>query len=103
MNERCWSSSVPQTAVNRASFVLPLVFSAAAFVLVSASIARGVAPQPDEGASAHIWQLLMLAQFPAIIAFLATADWRTRSPLALFGVQLAAFAAACIPVWLAGY
>lgn len=92
-----------QASVNRASFTLPLIFSMAAFVLVIANIIAGVAPQPDETASAHLWQLLMIAQLPMLIAFLATADWRTRWPLALFGLQLAAFAAACLPVWLAGY
>ena len=92
-----------QAHVNRASFVLPLIFSAAAFVLVIASISTGVSPERDEGAAAHIWQLLMLIQLPTIIAFLATADWRTRFPLALLGLQLVAFAAACVPVWLAGY
>jgi hypothetical protein len=80
-----------------------LVFSAAAFALVIANIIAGVAPQPDEGTSAHIWQLLMLAQLPMIVAFVATADWRTRGAPALFALQLAAFTAACIPVWLAGY
>lgn len=92
-----------QASVNRASLVLPLLLSAAAFVLVLANIVTGVAPQPDEGASAHLWELLMLAQLPIIVTFLVTADWRTRLPLARLGLQVAAFAAACVPVWLAGY
>ena len=32
--------------------------------------------QPDEGAAAHIFQLLIVAQVPMIVLFLATADWR---------------------------
>jgi hypothetical protein len=33
-------------------------------------------PQPDEGASAHIFQLSIAALAPMIILFLATADWK---------------------------
>ena len=92
-----------RTSVNRLAFLLPLIFSALALGLVLTNIALGVPPQPDENASAHIWQLLMLCQIPLILAFLVTADWRARLPLRLFIVQLAAFASACLPVWLAGY
>jgi hypothetical protein len=30
----------------------------------------------DEGAAAHIFQLLIVAQVPFVVAFLVTADWR---------------------------
>jgi hypothetical protein len=33
-------------------------------------------PQPDEGAAAHVFQLSILAPVPAILFFLATADWK---------------------------
>ena len=33
------------------------------------------APQPDEGTGAHIFQLSIMALAPAILIFLATADW----------------------------
>ena len=89
--------------INRVLLILPLMFSAIAFAVVIANIAAGVPPQPDENASAHIWQLLMIAQLPLVLLFLVTADWRTWSPALLFGLQLAAIAAACVPVWLAGY
>ena len=92
-----------RAGVNRISLILPLALSAIAFALVVANIVAGVPPQPDENASAHIWQLLMAAQLPLVVVFLATADWRNWSPVLLFGLQLAAFAAACVPVWLAGY
>ena len=92
-----------RAGIRRVSFILPLVFSAIAFAVVITNVAAGVPPQPDENASAHIWQLLMITQLPLVVLFLVTADWRTWSPAILFGVQLVAIAAACIPVWLAGY
>lgn len=92
-----------RSTVNRITLILPLVLSAFAFALVMANVLSGVPPQPDENASAHIWQLLMAAQLPLVILFLATADWRSRSPALLFGMQVAAIAAACVPVWLASY
>ncbi|HEV2595243.1 MAG TPA: hypothetical protein VGU01_08610 [Sphingomicrobium sp.] len=92
-----------RAGVNRASFLVPLILSGAALAIVLGNIAAGVRPQPDENTSAHLWQLLMAAQVPVIFAFIATADWRTRSSAGLLAIQLAAFASACIPVWLAGY
>jgi hypothetical protein len=92
-----------RTGVNRLSLVLPFVLSMLAFGLVMGNILAGVRPQPDESASAHMWQLLMAGQVPLIVLFLATSDWRDRSPALLFGAQVAAIALACLPVWLAGY
>jgi len=56
------------------------------------------APQADEGTGAHIFQLAVVAVVPAILLFLATADWRrprqSARPLALPAAALAlAFAA----------
>ena len=92
-----------QARVNRLSFVIPLVLSALAFLLVMANIIAAVPPQPDENASAHIWQLLMALQLPLIILFLITADWRSWSPSWLFAAQVGAMIIACAPVWFAGY
>ena len=89
--------------LNRAAALLPLLLSALAFALVVANVAAGVSPQPDEDASAHLWQLLMVAQLPLIVLFLATADWRRGGPALLVGLQLCGIALACLPVWLAGY
>lgn len=33
-------------------------------------------PQGDEGSAAHIFQLSIVALFPTILLFLATANWR---------------------------
>ena len=92
-----------RTDINRALFFLPLIFSAAAFAIAIVNIAAGVPPQADENASAHLWQLLMIAQLPLILLFLATAERRALPVLLMVGLQLGAVAAACIPVWLAGY
>jgi hypothetical protein len=94
---------VTRSTVNRITLVLPLISSALAFALVMTNILLGVPPQPDENTSAHIWQLLMAAQLPLVVLFLATAEWRSWFPLLLFGMQVAAIVAACVPVWLAGY
>ena len=92
-----------QAKIKKIAAIIPLVFSAIAFVLVVANILAGVPPQPDENASAHIWQLLMLAQLPFILLFVVTADWRERTPVLLVALQLVGIALACLPVWLAGY
>ena len=92
-----------QPGVNRVTSVAPLIFSAIAFAIVVANIIARVPPQPDENASAHVWQLLMVGQLPIIAAFLATSDWRDRSTKLILAAQLAAFTAAAVPVWLAGY
>ena len=89
--------------LNRVSAIVPLIFSALAFAIVMANVLAGIAPQPDETTSAHLWQTLMLLQLPLILVFAATANWRTASPPLLIGAQLLGIATACTPVWLAGY
>ena len=62
---------------------------------------HGPAPQADEGAATHIWQLLMALQLP-IIAFFAV-KWIPRSPrhaLPVLGLQIVAALAAMAPVYL---
>jgi hypothetical protein len=49
-------------------------------------------PQTDEGTGAHVFQLCIVALAPAILLFLATADWsrplRTVRPLAFSAASL---------------
>jgi hypothetical protein len=67
------------TMMRRPSAFLPVAMSATALVMVLGSVARyGVGPQGDEGAVAHLWQLLMAGQAP-IIAFFAI-KWLPRAP-----------------------
>lgn len=92
-----------RAGVNRVASVAPLIFSAVAFAIVMANFIARVPPQPDENASAHIWQLLMVGQVPITVTFLGTSDGRARSTKLILAAQFAAFVAAAVPVWLAGY
>ncbi len=60
--------------INRLSVAVVIVLSAIAFVTVLTGYLQ--APQPDEGAGAHIFQLSIAARFPVLVVFLATADWK---------------------------
>ncbi len=86
------------------SAFVPVIMSLAALATVLARVAIvGGAPEPDEGAAAHIWQLLMLGQVP-IIAFFAI-KWlprNARQALLMLTVQVAAALAALAPVFLLG-
>lgn len=53
----------------------------------------------DEGPAAHIFQLLIVAQVPVLVAFLATADWKqlrqVAQPIAFqFAILAVTFATA---------
>jgi len=83
---------------------LPLAMSLAVIVMLGVAYARGrLVPSADEGAEAHIFQILMAAQLP-IIAFFAI-QWLPRAPrpaLAVLGLQAVASLAACAPVFMLG-
>ena len=56
--------------------------------------------RPDEGAVAHIWQLLMAGQLPVLLFFAVT--WLRRAPRQTLGVlalQAGAVLAAMAPVF----
>lgn len=71
--------------INGFSGTVVLVLSLAALLTVLSGYVQP--PEPDEGVGAHIFQLSIAALAPAIIVFLATADWsqplRSARPLAL--------------------
>ena len=59
--------------------------------------------QPDEGAAAHLWQLLVAGQLP-IVAFFAI-KWLPRAPreaLPILALQAPAGVLALAPVFLLG-
>lgn len=91
--------------IRRPSALVPLILSGVAMVIIAAHIARnGTAPQADEGAAAHLWQLLMVGQLP-IVAFFAF-KWLPDAPkpaLIVLALQIAAIAAAAAPVLLLGW
>jgi len=87
------------------SAFIPIAMSLAALVTVLYYAARfGTAPQPDEGAAAHIWQLLMAGQLP-VVAFYAV-KWLPRAPrtaLQVLALQACAALAALAPVYWFGW
>lgn len=84
------------------SAFLPVSMSVAALATVLGFLAlHGPAPQPDEGAAAHIWQLLMAGQIPIVLFF--AIQWVPRSPrqaLPVLAMQIGAALAAMAPVFL---
>jgi hypothetical protein len=90
--------------LNRMSAWVPLMCSLLAFGIAMANILAGVPPQPDENASAHLWQLLIVLQLPLVVLFATTSDWSHWSrPARLLGLQASGIVLACVPVYLAGY
>ena len=81
---------------------LPVVMSVGALLTVLVYLAlHGPAPQSDEGAAAHIWQILMAAQIPIIFFF--AIKWLPRSPratLSILALQVGAALMAMPPVYL---
>jgi glucan phosphoethanolaminetransferase (alkaline phosphatase superfamily) len=77
--------------------------AAIATILVFISL-YGTAPQADEGAAAHFFQLLMVAQVPIILYF--AIRWFPRSQKNAFliiALQIGAAVAAIAPVFLLGW
>jgi len=85
--------------IKQPSAYLPLAMSLAALTLVLGhALVYGVVHEADEGAAAHVWQILMAAQLPIVAYFIL--KWLPRRPreslqiLALLaGTWLANFAA----------
>ena len=90
-----------ESALKHPSALLPIGMSLAALALVVVHVAvYGAAHEADEGAAAHIFQLLMLAQLP-LIAYFAL-RWLPRAPVQALGVlalQACAVVAAFAPVY----
>ena len=90
------------TLLKYPSAFLPVLMSFGALATVLLYFAmNGPAPQADEGAAAHIWQLLMAAQVP-IVAFFAM-KWVPQFPrraIPILALQIIAAAAAVAPVFL---
>jgi hypothetical protein len=92
----------PLTILKHPSAFLPVAMSLGALATVLIFIAlHGTAPQADEGAAAHIWQLLMAAQAPIVLFF--AFKWVPRSPrqaVLILALQVGAALAAMAPVFL---
>lgn len=84
---------------------LPVAMSLGAFAMVIWFVAvHGVVHQPDEGAQAHLWQLLVIGQVPFIGSF--AIRWlpsASRQALVVLGLQAAAVLFLAIaPLWVLG-
>jgi hypothetical protein len=92
----------PVTVLKRPSAFLPVAMSLVALATVLLFIAvHGTAPQADEGAAAHIWQLLMAAQVPIVLFF--AIKWVPQAPREaglILALQISAALAAMAPVFL---
>jgi hypothetical protein len=83
------------------SAFIPLIMSAMALLVVlSAVIAFGTPHRGDEGAAAHLFQLLIMGQAPFLVCFYLGRHHARR--LAMFVVHGVALAAALSPVWYLG-
>jgi triacylglycerol esterase/lipase EstA (alpha/beta hydrolase family) len=92
----------PLSMLKHPSAFLPVAMSVGAIATVLVFIAlHGTAPQADEGAAAHIWQLLMAAQIPIVLFF--AIKWVPQSPkqaVPILALQVGAALAAMAPVFL---
>jgi hypothetical protein len=83
------------------SAFLPLAMSLTALGVVLGHVAiYGIVHEADEGAAAHLWQLLMAGQIP-IVAFFAV-KWLPRAPmrsLRVLAVQAGGVLASCTAVF----
>jgi hypothetical protein len=89
---------------SKPSAFIPMLMSVAALTLLLGGIAAGVVVrEADEGAIAHIWQLLMAGQLP-LLAYFAI-RWLPRVPrqtLYVLAMQIGAALAAMAPVYFLG-
>jgi len=92
-------------AARQPSAIIPIAMSLVALVTVLYHAARfGIAREIDEGAAAHIWQLLMAGQIP-VMAFFAI-KWLPQAPKAamqVLSVQVGLALAALAPVYWLGW
>ena len=92
-------------AMRQPSAFIPVAMSAAALGTVLYHIVTvGTAPQPDEGAAAHIWQLLMAGQLPVVMFY--AVKWLPRdgkTALQVLALQCAAGLAAAALIFLLGW
>ena len=84
---------------------LPITMSVGALAMIVWFVAlHGVARQPDEGAQAHLWQLLVAGQVP-LIAYFAL-RWlpiaRQPATVVLVGQAAAVVLLAIAPLWVLG-
>lgn len=86
-------------SVNRVCTAVPLILSLMACVWVLGNVAGGARAGGGEGLGFKVFWLLILAQVPFGIGYLATADWKRQPKVATSIVlQVAALVLAFAPV-----
>lgn len=68
--------------VNRICATVPLILSLMACIWVLGNVAGGARSGGDEGLGFKVFWLLIIAQVPFGLAYLATADWHRQSRIA---------------------
>jgi len=99
-NMQTYPASVMSLARKPSAF-LPIAMSLCALAVIGIVALNGIQREPDEGAAAHIWQMLMAGQLP-ILTFFAF-KWLARdrkAALSVLALQLIGFGAALLAVWL---
>jgi hypothetical protein len=90
-----------RTVLRKPSAFVPVLMSLTALSLVLCHVAVfGAAREPDEGLTAHLWQLLMGLQLPVLVFF--AIKWLPRAPrqtLYVMGMQAGAVLASLAPVY----
>ena len=77
--------------LNRLSGIAPVILSLLGFAIILVVVTTGWERHlPDEGAAAHLFQLLVVAQVPLFLLFLWTADWTRKRTIVAFLVCQAA-------------
>lgn len=93
------------TLMRQPTGYVPVVMSLGALAMIVWFVAvHGVVHQPDEGAQAHLWQLLVAGQVPLITYFaLRWLPRATRPALAVLVLQAAALMLLAVaPLWALG-
>jgi hypothetical protein len=92
----------PLNMLKHPSAFLPVTMSLCALATVLIFIGfHGTGPQPEEGAAAHIWQILMAVQVPIVLFF--AFKWVPQAPkqaVPILALQVGAALAAMAPVFL---
>jgi hypothetical protein len=91
--------------IRQPSAFIPIAMSTAALGTVLFHIVTvGTAPQPDEGAAAHIWQLLMAGQVPVVMFYaVKSLPEAPKTALPILALQIGAALAAVAPIYLLGW
>ncbi len=94
-----------RTLMRQPTGYLPVAMSLGALAMIAWFVAvHGVVQRPDEGAQAHLWQLLVAGQVPLVAHFAFRWLPRARRPaLVILVLQAAAVMLLAVgPLWVLG-